>query len=182
MVKLLFVCLLIGFISCAAATTYMVGDSAGWDISSDLNTWVADKTFQVGDVLVFQYSSSDSLSEVTKENFDTCNTSNVITSYSSNGNTTVPLTKPGERYFISGNRMYCLGGMKLKVNVEGDNANPPNAAPQSQPGAAGMTQPSSKTNTPSTVFPTSKAVLHRASLQDASLLLLGIFFATFLQI
>lgn len=33
------------------ATTYMVGDSPGWDISTDLDTWPTGKTFYVGDVL-----------------------------------------------------------------------------------------------------------------------------------
>jgi len=34
-----------------SATTYTVGDSSGWDISTNLDTWIADKTFKVGDVL-----------------------------------------------------------------------------------------------------------------------------------
>lgn len=33
------------------ATTYMVGDSPGWDISTNLDTWPGGKTFHVGDVL-----------------------------------------------------------------------------------------------------------------------------------
>jgi len=34
-----------------SATTYTVGDTSGWDISTNLDTWVADKNFKVGDVL-----------------------------------------------------------------------------------------------------------------------------------
>lgn len=37
-------------ITCSA-TTYTVGDNSGWDISSNLETWVADKTFKIGDAL-----------------------------------------------------------------------------------------------------------------------------------
>lgn len=33
------------------ATTYFVGDSSGWDISSDLDTWNSGKRFSPGDVL-----------------------------------------------------------------------------------------------------------------------------------
>lgn len=70
---------------------------------------------------VFQYSSAYSVEEVTKENYDTCNTTNVLRSYG-NGNTTVPLTRGGDRYFVCGNKLYCLGGMKLHVHVEDDKA------------------------------------------------------------
>lgn len=33
------------------ATTYFVGDTSGWDISSDLDSWTLGKRFSVGDVL-----------------------------------------------------------------------------------------------------------------------------------
>lgn len=35
----------------AEATVFTVGDSAGWDISADLASWVANKVFYVGDAL-----------------------------------------------------------------------------------------------------------------------------------
>ncbi|XP_027366790.1 stellacyanin-like [Abrus precatorius] len=117
--------LLVYFLLCSfaiircSATNYIVGDNSGWDISTNLDTWIADKKFKVGDALVFQYSSGQSVEEVTKENFYTCNTTNVLATYG-NGNTTVPLTRAGDRYFISGNKLYCLGGIKLHVHVEGD--------------------------------------------------------------
>lgn len=37
-------------ITCSA-TTYTVGDSSGWDISTNLDAWIADKNFRVGDAL-----------------------------------------------------------------------------------------------------------------------------------
>ncbi|CAI8603887.1 unnamed protein product [Vicia faba] len=105
-------------ITCSA-TTYTVGDSSGWDISSDLETWVANKNFKIGDALLFQYSSTYSVDEVTKGNFETCNTTKVLANYG-NGNTTVPLTRGGDRYFVCGNKLFCLGGMKLHVHVDDD--------------------------------------------------------------
>nr|AFK42126.1 unknown [Lotus japonicus] len=154
MEKLLLYSLLFSFaiISCSA-TTYNVGDTSGWDISSSLDTWTADKKFQTGDALSFQYSSMYSVDEVTKENYDTCNTSNILKSYG-NGNTTVPLTKAGERYFICGNKLYCLGGMKLHVHVE-DNKNTtisPTLAPKAVAGSnqrinSAPESPSSKKST-----------------------------------
>ncbi|XP_050254353.1 stellacyanin [Quercus robur] len=128
------------------ATTYTVGDNSGWDISSNLQTWEKNKTFDVGDVLIFQFSSSNSLEEVTQENFNTCNTTNVLEAYT-NGNTTITLTKPGPMYFISGNKLYCLGGQKLQVNVENNQAYSPAIAPEAASGS-NLPQPSSKSNLP----------------------------------
>ncbi|XP_054789667.1 mavicyanin-like [Prosopis cineraria] len=128
-----------------SATNYVVGDNSGWDISSNLGTWVQDKKFNVGDVLLFQYSSSDSVDEVTRENYKTCNTNKVLATYG-NGNTSVPLTKPGDRYFVSGNKLYCLGGMKLHVHVQGNSANSPaQARARSMPVAGPVSATSGKT-------------------------------------
>ena len=39
------------------ATTYFVGDTSGWDISSDLESWPLGKRFSVGDVLSKYYNT-----------------------------------------------------------------------------------------------------------------------------
>ena len=41
----------------ARAASYKVGDSAGWDISADLPSWLDGKTFNVGDVLGMNLSN-----------------------------------------------------------------------------------------------------------------------------
>ncbi|KAI5399344.1 stellacyanin [Lathyrus oleraceus] len=139
-------------ITCSA-TTYTVGDNSGWDISSNLETWVADKTFKIGDALLFQYSSTYSVDEVTKQNFDTCNTTKVLANYG-NGNTTVPLTRGGDRYFVCGNKLFCLGGMKLHVHVDDDGQSiSPALAPKAVAGSDQRTgtlpeSPSAKKSTP----------------------------------
>lgn len=54
MAKQFEVCVLLVILGLAItcrATLYNVGDSAGWDVSSDLDTWPKGKTFVVGDVL-----------------------------------------------------------------------------------------------------------------------------------
>lgn len=110
--------------------------------------------------LVFSYSASNSVREVTKQNFDTCNISNPLKTYS-NGNTTVTLSAPGDRYFVSGNRLYCFGGMKLHVHVPADEVASPIGSPQAQPSATGTplpVQPSSKSNKPSANIPTSSGI------------------------
>ncbi|XP_009626225.1 stellacyanin-like [Nicotiana tomentosiformis] len=167
---LIFVILILSLIFSCSATNYIVGDSSGWDISTDLDTWLVGKKFNVGDVLVFQYSSFDSVSEVTKENFEGCNMSNVL-DLSKNGNTSFPLTKPGDRYFVSGNRLHCLGGMKLHANVENDIAASPAAAaaPEAE---AGASFPSSKSNNPSVV--PSFALSNHVGLDSLLLITLGL--------
>lgn len=97
---------------------------------------------------VFQYSQYHSVSEVSKENYEGCNTTNVLQS-SSNGNTSFALTRPGDRYFVCGNRLHCLGGMKLHVSVLGNPVPPPIGAPQAQPGGVVLPPGSSKSNNPS---------------------------------
>ncbi|XP_019089905.1 PREDICTED: mavicyanin-like isoform X2 [Camelina sativa] len=116
------------------ATTYFVGDSSGWDISSDLESWTS----------VFQYSSTHSVYEVDKNNYQNCNSRDAIRAFT-NGNTTVSLSQPGDRFFVCGNRLHCFAGMRLRVNVEG---NGPSQAPVGSPqaSAAGILQPSSKKN------------------------------------
>ncbi|GER46558.1 cupredoxin superfamily protein [Striga asiatica] len=138
-------------LSTCSATVYTVGDNGGWDISTDLDSWKQGKTFAVGDTLLFQYSKYHSVSEVTKENYEGCNTGNVLQT-SSNSNTSFALTRPGDRYFVCGNRLHCLGGMKLHVNVVGDWAlspfGPPVGPPEAQPGGVLPTAGSSRTSNP----------------------------------
>ncbi|WMV31549.1 hypothetical protein MTR67_024934 [Solanum verrucosum] len=173
------VLILISLIICSSsATNYIVGDSSGWDISTDLDTWLVGKKFMIGDVLVFQYSSVHSVSEVTKENFAGCNTSNVLDS-SKNGNTNFTLTKPGDRYFVCGNRLHCLGGMKLRVNVENVNgaaAGSPAPAPSPEGGAS--FSPSSKSKNPSFVPNFALSNIH-VGLDSMVLVILGFLFFAF---
>ncbi|KAG7017090.1 Uclacyanin 1, partial [Cucurbita argyrosperma subsp. argyrosperma] len=110
-------------LSCNAAT-YIVGDTSGWDISTDLDSWSQGKRFY---------------------NYNTCNTTNVLKAYT-NGNTTVTLSQPGQRFFVSGNRLLCLGGMKMQVNVENNQSFSPAAAPQPPPQSNSLPRPSSKTD------------------------------------
>jgi hypothetical protein len=111
---------------------------------------------------VFQYSSAFSVDEVTKQNFDACNTTKVLANYG-NGNTTVPLTRAGDRYFVCGNKLYCLGGMKLHVHVDDDGKSiSPTLAPKAVAGSDQRTAtlPGSPSTKKSTQF--SKGIENRA--------------------
>nr|XP_043617633.1 blue copper protein-like [Erigeron canadensis] len=100
------------------AKVYTVGDSAGWSLNVDYTTWTSDKTFKVGDSLVFNYGSSHSVDEVSSDDYGSCSAGNTIASYTS-GPTTIPLNTTGTHYFICGVIGHCSGGMKLSVPVTG---------------------------------------------------------------
>ncbi|KAK1366704.1 Phytocyanin domain-containing protein [Heracleum sosnowskyi] len=175
------VAVILCFSSTCTATTYMVGDNSGWDISTDLDSWTSGKQFQVGDVLAFQYSSTHSVSKVKKDSYDGCNTSNVLES-SSNGNTSFTLTQPGDSYFLCGNRLHCLGGMKLHVVTQGDSpAASPAMAPQTgggeQGGGSSLPRPSSKSNKPSSSAAT---FYHVTMLESVSIALFGFVVSTWI--
>ncbi|KAK9672687.1 hypothetical protein RND81_12G117500 [Saponaria officinalis] len=129
---------------------YIVGDTSGWDISSDLDSWESGKRFVVGDVLMFQYSSSsNSVCQLTEAEYEKCDTSNALLR-STSGNTTFTLNKPGEMYFACCSRLYCLGGMKVHVHVEPNSTAAPIGAPIAAPGptSSGLLPRTSKNNNP----------------------------------
>ncbi|XP_047306323.1 mavicyanin-like [Impatiens glandulifera] len=146
--------LFLGLTSTCHATTYTVGDNSGWDISTDLDTWSEGKQFVVGDYLNFQYSSTHSVCEVDKDSYDGCNTTDILQS-NSDGNTTIPLSEPGDRYFVCGNRLHCFGGMKVQVHIEANNTQS-SISPTSSP--TGPTSPSSKSNNPPFVVSNSATI------------------------
>ncbi|KAJ4761081.1 Blue copper protein [Rhynchospora pubera] len=101
----------------ASATDYTVGDSSGWTTGVDYTKWTGDKSFQVGDNLVFDFvSGAHTVTEVTKSDYSSCSTSNAI-SNSNSAPTTVSLTSAGTRYFICGVPGHCSSGQKLAVTV-----------------------------------------------------------------
>ncbi|CAL5407634.1 unnamed protein product [Camellia sinensis] len=178
MAKQVVVCVLgvLGLALTCKATFYTVGDSSGWDISTDLDTWVKGKTFAVGDVLLFQYSSIHSVNEVTKNNYQGCNTTNVLQS-SSNGNTTFPLSTPGDRYYVCGDKLHCLGGMKLHINIAGNQAASPTNAPESATTSL-PTTPSSKSNNPTTLTSSGSTVFVHGGMGSLVLGFMGLVTST----
>ncbi|KAL5724005.1 hypothetical protein ACHQM5_007326 [Ranunculus cassubicifolius] len=150
MAKLLFsILIVLGLVLTCRATSYTVGDSCGWDISCDMDAWRTGKNFKVGDILSFQFSSYHSVYEVNKDSFDGCNVSNPIMT-STTGNSTITLSNPGDKYFVCGNRLHCLGGMKLRVNVQQNGTISPASAPlpPNPRSPSSLPQPSSKNNVP----------------------------------
>ncbi|KAH0688066.1 hypothetical protein KY285_016711 [Solanum tuberosum] len=112
-----------------------------------------------------------------------CNITNTV-KWSSKGNTSFPITVPGDSYFICGNRLHCLGGMKLDVNVE-DNINKmasPASPPLPQAGASNFPTHSSKTNNPSTMVPRLANLPNQVDLDSVLVATLGFPIDSFISI
>ncbi|XP_071723948.1 early nodulin-like protein 14 [Rutidosis leptorrhynchoides] len=106
---------------CEARDILVGGKTDSWKIptaqSDTINQWAGDSRFRIGDTLVLNYDKEkDSVLEVTKEAYMSCNTSNPITEYK-DGNTKVKLDRSGPFYFISGAEGHCAKGLKLIVVV-----------------------------------------------------------------
>ncbi|KAF0907908.1 hypothetical protein E2562_022299 [Oryza meyeriana var. granulata] len=112
-----------------SAMDYMVGDSHGWTLEYPSN-WADDKSFQIGDKLVFTYTKGKhTVTEVDGATFHACNRQgNTLRAWNS-GNDTVALDKAGRRWFFCNIENHCERGMKLLVNV----ADPSALAPSSPP-------------------------------------------------
>ncbi|CAN8229918.1 unnamed protein product [Cochlearia groenlandica] len=102
----------------------LVGGSVGsWNVpnspnnNNTLNLWAENNRFKVGDILVWKYDLKvDSVLQVTKEDYECCNTSNPIKQYN-NGDTKFELEKSGPYYFISGAPGNCDKGEKIVIVV-----------------------------------------------------------------
>ncbi|KAK4404164.1 Stellacyanin [Sesamum angolense] len=137
--------------SSSAQTTHVVGDSLGWLVPPGgevaYRTWAASRTFTVGDVLVFNFTTGiHDAAEVSKTSYDSCNSSSPISIYT-NGPATITLSSAGEHHFICTFNRHCDLGQKLAINVSATST-PPAPQPATPPPA-----PTPET-TPSPAVPT----------------------------
>ncbi|KAE8730742.1 putative Early nodulin 16 [Hibiscus syriacus] len=122
-----------------ATTTYTVGDSFGWQIPTAnpnlYGDWANNKTFVVGDVLVFNFTTGQhDVWELTEPGYDACTTSDTILTVNK-GPARITLPSTGEHYFICAYLGHCSAGQKLKVDVRDGGGDTP-AGVLSPPGAA----------------------------------------------
>ncbi|XP_010933589.1 stellacyanin [Elaeis guineensis] len=177
---------ILGVALTSQATVYTVGDTAGWDISADFPTWLTGKTFFIGDVLTFQFSQYHTVNEVDKAGYDSCNASNALLS-NGNGNISIPLTTGGDKYFICGVRLHCMGGMKLQVSVTTNQSIAPVSAPQSpvfhpQPPPSPIQKPSIDGNSLLPPFTSDSYHVTKSSMFVAWLCTFGAFWLLFLRV
>ncbi|OMO81122.1 Plastocyanin-like protein [Corchorus capsularis] len=135
-----------------SAATYTVGDATGWRVPSNVNfydDWTDNKTFRVGDVLVFNFATgAHDVVEVGTENaFDTCAGANPVRTITT-GPASITLNRTGEYYFICTIGTHCTSGQKVKIDVEMSTT--PGTSPT--PGAS-PTTPSGTNTTTSTTTP-----------------------------
>ncbi|XVF89406.1 hypothetical protein PTKIN_Ptkin19aG0127800 [Pterospermum kingtungense] len=110
------------FLSFTEAKEILVGGKTdAWKIpsseSDSLNKWAEKSRFRIGDSLVWKYDGAkDSVLQVTKEAYTSCNTSDPIAEYK-DGKTKVKLERSGSYFFISGANAHCEQGQKLHLVV-----------------------------------------------------------------
>ncbi|XP_075487453.1 early nodulin-like protein 18 [Primulina tabacum] len=132
------VTLLINAAAVAAYTNYTVGDDAGWffnsttkKASANYDAWAANRTFNLGDYLIFNTNSNQTVIQTYNET----TYKNCTTDYSSNKDTfqydggvdqfgsasivEVPLTILGTQYYFSdaSDGEQCLKGVAFEINV-----------------------------------------------------------------
>lgn len=114
-----------------AQTRHVVGDTTGWAIptngASFYTNWASNKTFTVGDTLVFNYASGQhDVAKVTKTAYDSCNGANTLFTLT-NSPATVTLNETGQQNFICAVPGHCSAGQKLSINVVKASASPVSA-------------------------------------------------------
>uniref|UniRef100_A0A6V7QV70 Phytocyanin domain-containing protein n=1 Tax=Ananas comosus var. bracteatus TaxID=296719 RepID=A0A6V7QV70_ANACO len=143
---LILVCLAL-FVAMAGATQFKVGGSKGWSApdpnAESYNQWAERNRFQIGDTLLFVYPrDKDSVLQVDREAYSTCNTSSYIAKFD-DGNTVFTFSLSGPFYFVSGVEANCLKKESLVIVVLADRSNR-----ASQPILAPSPSPSSTLSPP----------------------------------
>ncbi|KAK7269030.1 hypothetical protein RIF29_21745 [Crotalaria pallida] len=147
---------------------YKVGDLDAWGIPTSSNPqvyakWSKYHNLTIGDSLLFLYPpSQDSVIQVTKESYKSCNLKNPIL-YMNNGNSLFNITSEGLYYFTSGEPGHCQKNQKLVINVGNVTANFDDAE---SPGPSSSSYPTVFGNipvAPSASLPSTSASTHIAS-------------------
>ncbi|XP_047308334.1 mavicyanin-like [Impatiens glandulifera] len=107
-----------------AAVVYRVGDSAGWTTigNVDYKLWAATKTFQVGDIIRFEYNPQfHKVMQVTHRHYRSCNTTHPIATHTS-GNDSISIASHSHHFFLCGVPGHCQSGQKVDINVLHNNS------------------------------------------------------------
>jgi len=122
--------------STAAKEIYTVGDEFGWIVPPGghyaYEFWASRYKFSIGDTLEFSFTTGEQdVAKVTKEAFDSCNSTNPI-ELKTTGPANFTLDTVGEYYFIGTMDKHCELGQKLAINVTSNSAGP-SASPAPAP-------------------------------------------------
>ncbi|XP_050378246.1 blue copper protein 1b-like [Argentina anserina] len=139
------------FVPLVLAKEYVVGDTDGWTIGIDYDSWAKGKQFAVGDTLVFKYKEgAHNVIEVKEDEYQQCNPSPTAKALTT-GNDVVKLDAPGKRYFICGIGKHCaMGKQKIAIDVGSSSSStgPSASSPtESSKGASSPTESGSSDST-----------------------------------
>ncbi|KAK4604449.1 hypothetical protein RGQ29_012803 [Quercus rubra] len=122
------------------AATYVVGNTTGWAIPSTstfYTTWATGKTFSLGDVLVFNFTTNaHDVATVSQTNYESCAIANTI-SLVTTGPYSYPINTNGTHYFICtfSNGGHCNSGQKLAISVGNSTSAASPGSPPTTPSA-----------------------------------------------
>ncbi|KAI5393704.1 early nodulin-like protein 1 [Lathyrus oleraceus] len=119
--SLLLLFVLFAFAAAAPKDYILGGKPDAWKVpsseSDSLNKWAESVRFHIADHLLFTYEAGkDSVLQVSKEDYVSCNISNPIKKYN-DGKTKVRFDRSGPYYYISGEKGHCEKGEKVTVVV-----------------------------------------------------------------
>ncbi|XP_029126142.1 mavicyanin [Cajanus cajan] len=119
--------------SIAMAKEFVVGDSHGWTLDFNYSAWAADKTFQVGDTLIFRYAVGEhNVFKVNGTLFQSCTVPPASEALST-GSDHIVLATPGRKWYICGVEGHCNAGQKLVITVQQPQTLPPTPSPAAVP-------------------------------------------------
>ncbi|CAK9186388.1 unnamed protein product [Ilex paraguariensis] len=141
-----FLVMYISFLRVSIAAVYKVGDSTGWTTigNFDYKNWSATKTFQLGDIIRFEYNPQfHNVMQVKHPEFQSCNASSPIATHTT-GNDSITITAHGHHFFLCGVPGHCQSGQKVDINVRRASSLPPSpsALPSPSIPAASVSPPS----------------------------------------
>ncbi|KAL3535880.1 hypothetical protein ACH5RR_004341 [Cinchona calisaya] len=105
----------------ATAETHTVGNDIGWNVppggSIAYRTWADTRDFGIGDTVVFQWSNTHDVAQVSQTEYDNCAATNPIGGIHTTSpyNFTINSTDP--YYFMCSVSNHCSLGQKVKIQV-----------------------------------------------------------------
>ncbi|OWM71761.1 hypothetical protein CDL15_Pgr005949 [Punica granatum] len=102
----------VAFIWCVVAA---VATLNGGEIA--YRTWAKTKSFDAGDTVVFNWTGTHDVAEVSETDYDNCTKTNPIGTIQSTSPYSVTLSSNGSRYFICTVSTHCEMGQKVALTV-----------------------------------------------------------------
>ncbi|KAL1561832.1 mavicyanin-like [Salvia divinorum] len=158
LVGVVFLFLMSSLAQLSFGAVHKVGESAGWTTIAnvDYKQWAISKSFQLGDIIVFEYNSQfHNVMRVTHAEYKSCNVSSPVTTHTS-GNDSIVIDTHGHHFFVCGAPGHCQAGQKVDINVP--------RAPSVAPGPLGSASPSASATPAPPLAPGAPAPSSGASL------------------